>query len=206
MMIRTALCTAVVAGAGMFATLSEARADSLPKTHDGFHFQVTGGLGYYGSSSGSGGVDESFSGMTLPGSMLLGGSLMPGLVLGGGLVIDYAPSPTYEQGGMSASGVDVSQYIVGIGLYADYYLDPQKNGLHFQGFAGWGGLETSVGGNVGGSDPVGLVAHIGAGYEWWLSDEWSGGFMGRILYAPLDFNGVSYTTFEPALVGTLTWH
>jgi hypothetical protein len=184
-----------------------AQADSLPRTHDGFQFQVTGGLGFYDSSASQGGSDASMSGMTLPGSVLMGGSLFPGFVIGGGLVLDYAPSPAFEQNGMSvATGGDVTQYIVGLGVYADYYLDAQKNGLHFQGFAGWGGLETSVSGNAGGSDPTGLVAHLGVGYEWWLSDQWSGGLMARVLFAPLDLNGVSYTTFEPALVGSLTWH
>jgi hypothetical protein len=202
MRIVVSVCSSVL----MLGSVSSAFADSLPRTHDGFQFQVTGGLGFYGASSGGGGVDESFSGMTLPGSVLMGGTIIPGLVIGGGLVLDYAPSPSLEQNGSSVPVDNVSQYIVGLGLYADYYLDAQKNGLHFQAFAGWGGLETSVNGNAGGSDPTGLVAHLGVGYEWWLSDQWSGGVMARLLYAPLDFNGVSYTTFEPAVVGSLTWH
>jgi hypothetical protein len=180
-----------------------AQADSAPRTHDGFHLQLQLGLGWYSASS-DGGANESFSGVTIPSALLLGGTIGP-VAVGGGLVVDYAPAPGYEQNGVSAD-VDVKQYIVGIGLYGDYYLDPRKNGLHVQGFAGWGGLETSVSGNVGGSDPTGLVASLGVGYEVWISDQWSAGAMGRLVYAPLDFNGVGYTTIEPAVVGTLTWH
>jgi hypothetical protein len=175
------------------------------RTHDGFHFQLTGGLGFY-SSSGSAPANQDFSGMTFPGSLLLGGTLMRHLVVGGGLYLDYAPGPTYEQNGTEVPNAISSQFILGLGVYADYYLDPEKNGLHIQGFAGWGGLETSFMGNVGGSDPTGLVAAGGVGYEWWLSDQWSWGVMGRLLYAPLDLNGTSFSTIEPAVVATLTWH
>jgi hypothetical protein len=132
-----------------------AQADSAPRTRDGFHLQVTGGFGYYSSSAEQGGSEMTMSGMSMPASLLMGGSIMPNLVLGGGLVLDYVPSPSFEQGG---------------------------------------------------SDPTGLVSHLGVGYDWWISDQWSGGVMGRLVYAPLDFNGVSFTTFEPVLVGTLTWH
>jgi hypothetical protein len=189
----------------LFGAGSQARADSQARYHDGFHFQFTGGFGYYNVSAEAGGVEQSFSGMTLPASLLLGGTVGP-VAVGGGLILDYASSPTVEQNGMEVTGADISQFVVGLGLYGDYYLDPAKSGLHFQGFAGWGGLETSANGNVGGSDPTGLVTAVGAGYDWWISDQWSAGALARLIYAPLDFNGVGFTTLEPALVGTITWH
>jgi hypothetical protein len=180
-------------------------ADSKPKTHDGFHFQLTGGLGYY-SVSGGEPANQDFSGMTMPGSLLLGGTLFGHLAFGGGLYLDYAPSPTYKVNGTEVPDQVSSQFILGLGLYGDYYLEPEKNGLHIQVFTGWGGLETSFQGNVGGSDPTGLVVAAGAGYEWWLTDQWSGGVLGRLVYAPISLNGTSFTTIEPAVVGTLTWH
>ena len=60
--------------------------------------------------------------------------------------------------------------------------------------------------NVGGSDPTGMVVAVGVGYDWWLTDEWSWGVMGRLVYAPLDLNGTSFSTWEPAVVASLTWH
>lgn len=184
---------------------SAAEAGSLPRTHDGFHFQLTGGLGTY-SSSGEAPANQDFSGVTIPMSLLLGGTLFNHLAIGGGILFDYAPGPTYKFSGTEVKDQVSSQIILGLGLYADYYLNPEKNGLHFQGFAGWGGLETSFQGNVGGSDPTGLVMSLGVGYEWWLSEQWSGGLMGRILYAPISLNSTSFPTWEPALVGTLTWN
>jgi hypothetical protein len=171
---------------------------SEARTHDGFHMQLTTGLGFYKVNSSG----QDFSGLTIPGSILLGGTIGP-VAVGGGLIIDYAPSPKIDP---EVSGADIKQFVVGLGLYGDFYLDPQAGGLHFQGFLGWGGLETSSGGNVGGSDPTGLVTYLGAGYEWFISDQWSAGVMGRLLYGGFKINGNSFTTLEPAVVGTLTLH
>jgi hypothetical protein len=189
----------------VFAAVTSARAESQPKTHDGFHFQLAGGLGFY-SVSGAAPANQDFSGMTFPGSLLIGGTLFGHMAFGAGMILDYAPGPTYEWNGTEVTDTISSQMIMGFGLYGDYYLDAQKNGLHLQVFGGWGGLETSFQGNVGGSDPTGLVASAGLGYEWWLTEEWSGGLMARVVYAPLDLNGTAFKTFEPAVVGTLTWH
>jgi hypothetical protein len=178
------------------ASSSSARADSAPRTHDGFHFQIGGGLGYYNVSNDA----QPFSGMTLPTQLLLGGTLMKGLAFGGGIQFDYSPSPSTDVQGVT------SQTVLGLGLYGDYYLNPTANGLHVQAFVGWGGLETSFMGNVGGSDPTGLVTSVGVGYDLWLNDQWSYGVLGRITYAPVSLNGNSFTTIEPAVVGVLTWH
>jgi hypothetical protein len=189
------ICTLL--SAVLFVTASAtAMADSAPRTHDGFHLQLSAGAGYYNVSNDY----QPFSGLTLPGSLLLGGTLFSGMAFGGGLVWDYSPSPSTDVPGVS------SQSIIGLGLYADYHLDAQTNGLHIQGMIGWGGLETSFGGNVGGSDPTGLYAHAGVGYQWWYTDQWSYGVMGRISYGAFANSSNSFTTIEPAVVGTLTWH
>jgi hypothetical protein len=168
--------------------------------------QVTGGLGYYSLSTDAAGADESLSGTTVPMSLMLGGSMMENLVIGGGFFVDYASSPTYNVNGMEVATADVKQYVVGLGIFGDYYLDPKKGGVHIQGFAGWGGVETSSNGNVGGSDPTGLVVYAAGGYEWWISNEWSAGVMGRLAYGNFSFNDASMPTIAPAVVGTLTLH
>lgn len=184
----------------------QAQARSEPRTHDGFYMQVSGGLGYYNSSAEAGGTEVSFSGLTVPASFFMGGTLIPGLTLGGGFFIDYGPSPAYEVNGQEqTTGIDLSQFVIGIGGLVDYYLDP-AGGLHFQGFVGWGGLETSADGNVGGSDPTGLVTFIGAGYDWWIGDEWSVGVVARFIIAPISLNDVGYFTIEPSLAASITWH
>lgn len=195
-----------IAAAGVTLGLTgTARADD--KTHDGFYVQAATGLGYYSASAEQAGMEASFSGMTVPMSLMLGGSPIKGLAVGGGFMVDYAPSPGFEVNGQEFAGnVDFSQYVIGIGPFVDYYLDP-SGGLHFQAFVGWGGLETSSSeGNVGGSDPTGLVMALGAGYDLFVSDEWSIGGAGRFTFAPLSLNDVSYTTIEPALLLTATYH
>jgi outer membrane autotransporter protein len=39
--------------------------------------------------------------------------------------------------------------------------------------------------DAGGSDPTGLVVVLGAGYHFWIADEWSVGPLARFSYAPL---------------------
>lgn len=180
-------------------------AHAAPRTHDGFYLQLDVGLGYLSSSAEFGPITQTLSGVTVPSALLLGGTVGP-VVIGGGLFSDYAPSPSLSnEGGGSATPDDISMYLVGLGVFADYYVDPH-GGLHFQPFVGWGGLETTVGGNAGGSDPTGLVLAFGGGYDWWVSDEWSIGVMGRIAYAPLKLNDTSYSTIAPAVLATFTMH
>jgi hypothetical protein len=173
-----------------------AHSDSAVRTHDGLHVGVSAGVGYYDVSN----DDQEFSGGTIAAQLLIGGTAASGFALGGGFIVDHAPSPSTTTDGVS------SQTLVAMGLYGDYYLDPRDNGVHVQGFLGWGGLDTSFGGDARGSDPTGLVSHVGIGYEWWVSDQWSFGLLGRVVFAPIRLNGGAFTTLEPAVVGSLTWH
>jgi len=192
----TGLVCALVGSAGI--------AEAKPTHHDGFYMQLTGGVGYYSSSAEAAGTEVSFSGTTLPVSLMLGGTLKPGLAIGGGFFVDTASSPTYKVNGMEQAA-DISQYVVGLGLTVDYYVKPE-GGTHIQGFVGWGGLETSSGGNAGGSDPTGLVLFVAGGHDWYVTDSWSGGVMGRLAYGSFSLNDVGYGTIAPAILGTLTYH
>jgi hypothetical protein len=182
------------------------RAEAAPETHDGFYLQLNAGIGYLSSSAEVFNTTVTYSGVTLPSALLLGGTVGP-VVIGGGFFGDYAFSPSYEVegGGAMMPDADVSMTLVGIGIFADIYPDPKK-GLHFQPFVGWGGLETTVNGDAGGSDPTGLVLAVGGGYDWFVSDNWSIGVMGRFAYAPLSLDDVGYTTIAPSLLATFTYH
>ena len=193
-----------LSGLAITLTATSPAASAAPRVHDGFYMQLGLGLGYYHVGLEQP-ADSSISGVTIASQIMLGGTLFPGLVLGGGLFVDKAFSPTLKQGGTEVTPDGLSQYVLGIGPFVDYYLNP-AGGLHFTGFVGWGGLETSQNGNVGGSDPTGLSMYVGGGYDWFISDEWSAGVLGRIAYGPYSLNSVSYTTIEPSVVGTLTWH
>jgi len=171
-----------------------------PHVHDGFYLGVTGGLGYYSGSSDV----NSVSGFTLPSmSLMMGGTVIPGLAVGGGFFVDYSSSASVEQGGQSAD-IPGAQMVVALGAFADYYLDARKGGLHFQGFLGWGGFEETE--NSGGSDPTGLTIFAGAGYDIFLTDQISVGGLGRIAYGSYSLGNVTYSTIAPAVLGTLTLH
>ncbi len=169
---------------------------------------IDAGLGYYSTDVSD--AKFKYSGMTFPSSIFLGGSPIPGLAIAGGFFVDYAPSPTIKFNDVDTNA-DVKQYLFAMGPLVDFYINPNE-GLHFQGFVGYGGLETSDSkGNVGGNDPIGLVTFIGGGYDWWVADEWSIGVMGRFTYAPIKYEGaggqsVSAPTIAPALLATFTYH
>jgi hypothetical protein len=197
--VKGALFSAALCGA--VALAPEAKAD--PRTHDGFYLQLDAGLGYL-SASYDVPVSPNYHGLTTPFAFLLGGTVGP-VVIGGGFFGDHATSPGASSDAGSADAADVALTLVGIGLFADIYPDP-TDGLHIQPFLGFGGLEASVNGNAGGSDPTGLVLALGAGYDWWVGDEWSIGVMGRVAYAPRSINDVGVSVHAPAVLATFTYH
>ncbi|MGC4069285.1 MAG: autotransporter domain-containing protein [Polyangiaceae bacterium] len=170
------------------------------RTHDGFFLQLDAGLGYLSSTASANGVENTYSGMTYATAIFLGGTIGP-VAIGGGMTYDNAFSPKSDQGSLS----DVSLHLIGFGPYVDVYPNP-TSGLHFVGFAGWGGLEASYKGNVGGSDPTGLVAFLGGGYEFWVADQWSIGPLARLSYAPLSLNGVDFNTTAFTVVADFKYH
>ena len=197
------------AGLGIVAAMAvvEGRADAsgAPRVHDkGLLIQLTTGVGYYHTSSSSPGFDQTYAGTTLDLGLMMGGTLEPGLIVGGGLFLDRAGSPTVEQNGTEVEA-DITQYVVGLGGFVDYYLKPQ-GGWHVQGFLGWGGLETDGPNGAGGSDPTGLIVAIGGGKDWWISDTLAVGVLGRIVYGKLSLLGTDFPTWAPAVLATFTWH
>lgn len=183
-------------------------ASALPRTHDGFYMQLDAGLGYLSTSAEAGGTKVTYSGLTFPTSILLGGTVGP-VVIGGGFITDYAASPSAKMTAagttQSATLTDVSLYLYAMGVFADIYPDPH-GGLHFQPFLGFGGLQATYQGNASNGGPTGMVLAAGVGYDWWVADEWSIGLMGRLTYAPLSYNSVGWSTIAPALLATFTYH
>lgn len=182
-------------------------ATAAPRTHDGFYMSLSGGLGYLSSSvelPAPFSTEQSMSGMTLSSGFLLGGTI-GSVVLGGGFTYDNAFSPSVEQDGQEADLEDVELYLIGIDFFVDYYFHPNE-GFHILGALGWGGLESSYQGNVGGSDPTGTLFTLGAGYDMWFADEWSIGPLVRFTYAPLSLNDVDYSTTQIAALADLKFH
>jgi hypothetical protein len=205
-LIHRGLVKTMLAGATLLAVQTfsgEAKAD--PHTHDGFYLHFDMGFGYLSSSVDVLGTTLTYSGVTFPSSLLLGGTVGP-VAFGGGFFTDYAPSPSVSaEGGSSFTPDDADLYLAGIGMFADIYPNP-KEGLHILPFVGFAALEATSNGDASGSDPTGLVLSVGVGYDFWVSANWSAGVMGRFAYAPLSMNNFDYTTIAPALLGTITYH
>jgi len=194
-----------VACAGLVAAFSatpDAKAE--PMTHDGFYLSIEAGLGYLSASAESAFGDESISSSTFSSALLLGGTVGP-VAIGGGFTYDYGFSPSYEVNGQEVEAEDVTMSLIGIGAFADYYVDP-TGGLHFLGFLGWGGLERSYQGDSGGSDPTGMLVTLGGGYDWWMSDEWSIGPLARFTYAPLSYNDIDVPAWNFSVVADFKFH
>jgi hypothetical protein len=185
-----------VLSAAVLAGLTSVAA-AEPYTHDGFYLGLTGGLGYMHISAPG---DTSISGFEIPNfGINIGKSITSKLVLGGGAFVDYSSSAKYMD-----TDIPGSEMVIALGAFADYYLDPHRGGLHFQGFLGWGGLEETEG--TGGSDPTGLTIFVGAGWEKFITAEMSVGAVGRLTYGSWSLSGGDFTLISPTALATLTWH
>jgi hypothetical protein len=159
---------------------------SLPHRHDGFYLHLSTGFGPYNESISRKGEDPhtTVSGVATTGDFAIGGSPRPGLVLGGAIwstSVLVADARTDAGELVPPSAAQRSSYSV-IGPWMDYYFRPD-GGLHMPaslGFAVVRGLDAP--GARFDRDNVALGAGflVGLGYEWWVSDEWSVGILGRL--------------------------
>lgn len=187
----------------MLALSNQAHAEA--RTHDGFYLSFNAGLGYLSSSVDTPFGSETAKGVSLPSAIWLGGTIGP-VVIGGGFFGDYAIAPGVTRDGQDILGdTDFSMTLISFGAFADIYPDVH-GGFHVMPYVGWGGLERSVNGNSGSSDPTGLVMAVGVGYDWFVAPEWSLGVMGRFAYAPLKMEDASFPTIAPAVLFTVTYH
>jgi hypothetical protein len=172
-----------------------------PRYHHGLYVRVAGGLGYFSDSVDS---DPLMFGTTAEGTITaaaihaqfaVGGSLMPGLVLGGAVFVNHMPSPRTTNGVTHTGGAEFAvppidfdpTTLTIVGPFGDYYFDP-ASGFHVQAILGYGIL--SLGQGKGGLPQVpirdqtggGFAAGLGAGYEWWVSPSWGVGVLGNLMF------------------------
>lgn len=201
-----------VAVAVLCSVPAVASADT-PKTHDGFYLQFAPGIGYVSDSATIkvpvASSDYKLSGVGGVGGLLLGGTPVPGLVIGGGIQGGRFSKPKFEQGGRSITGSGTLQ-ISTIGPFVDYYLDPHS-GLHFQGFIGLGIVSAETAdGRSSQNNPTGFSISGAVGHDWFVSDSWSIGVMGRLQFvsAKYESGGASdnHSVLLPAVLATFTYH
>jgi hypothetical protein len=203
---------ALVSLASLFLLASTAMAQSAPREHDGLYARLGAGIPFaFGSAEPDGGGPKAdISGIGLGTELAIGGTLAPGLVVGGGAYSMILPSPKYEfDGGENELG---THHAGTLGPFVDYYVDP-KGGLHAQAalllsFLVVDEKKDEFEGESGGG--FGVMA--GVGYEFWIGEQWSVGPLFRFTYAKLNVKGndseaeSDVTLMAPALLAAFTYH
>jgi hypothetical protein len=184
--------------------------------HDGFYLRLGIGAGYMlapTTVTTSGSDDETTfttKGLAVASEFAMGGTVAPGLVIGGGVYGISAPSAKADDFKDDGEAIDdlegewdmISLSIVG--PFIDYYFNPEA-GLHLQLAVGLASSSVSEGefkmageGSIDTDDETGsgFGAMLGFGFETWAGEQWSVGGLIRVLYAD--------TTIEADLPGTST--
>lgn len=205
-------------GAGVVLALAatalpRAACASEARTHDGFFFQSSLGFGpgwVDEELSGNGGnTDVTFSGVTGMFELTFGGTPARGLVVGAALTGHSIVNPTVEMGGQEFETDDTSVGISQLSLFTNYYFQP-KAGFYVHGSLGFATASVTVDGDTYDTDVKGIVLGVGAGYDFWIADEWSLGPQLRLTYARLgdEEDGVEAKSnfLSPVLALSVTYH
>lgn len=188
--------------------------------HDGFFLRMGIGAGYLWNTMKEPNFEYKVRGTVVPLEILIGGSLIPGLVAGGGLwIAPGAQLRTEGSGADTTAASDLQMTFYQLGPFVDYYIDPTQ-GFHVLLAATLAGFQMSLKDSVNTTlspsrnfNPIradGFAVTGGVGQEFWIGNQWSVGGMLRLTYATLeDTNAVgvvSHQVWNPALVATFTYH
>ena len=92
-----------------------------------------------------------------------------------------------------------------MGAFVDYYGNPD-NGFHVLGEVGYAQLKATTANVTQNLSGLGLAA--GIGYDWWVSNAWSLGILGRFMFSPMrreEFDSTNLM-YRPSLLFTATYH
>lgn len=178
----------------------EEKDPQTPETRDGFFLAFHPGGNYLILDDRD--TDAKVQGFGFGLELLLGGALTEGLTLGLILGGSTTPSPEFEGGDLE--GVDLNLFH--IGAFIDYYTDPES-GFHLLGEVGYGQIETT-GSDIDSQTTQGLLLAAGLGYDWWVSDSWSLGLLGRFGFGAMQHSQADTKQWLllPALNFTATYH
>ena len=160
------------------------------ETHDGFFLRI--GLGIAGiglrrdgevEGGGASTVDTGQSrviGGGTAGELSIGGTPARGLVVSGTILSHTIAEPTLKRDGSDDVDLGGPLNFGILGASVDWYPSP-TGGFHAGGTLGiaWAVAETPAGSDFDDIGGAGLGASLGAGYDWWVGEEWSLGVLGR---------------------------
>ena len=200
--------------------------------HDGFYLRLGLGVGALMSSTvkPSGATDSyDITGVSEQIDISLGGTPVPGFVIGGGIFGSFTPAPSYSQSvnGETASVDGGSLMAEVVGPFIDVYPNPSQ-GFHLMAAVGPAIISAAKGdpkyvcvsngcgtvempGTAYSGTGFGLVA--GVGYEAFVGDQWSIGGIARLMYtsATMSPDDSSYVKADvsaivPGLLFGATFH
>jgi hypothetical protein len=188
------------------------------RRHDGFYLRLGVGFGGYSEAISVEDADESttISGIASVSELAIGGTVLPGLVVGGGVWTSSVLSSERNIDGMLPPDevIGGSGNFTLLGPFVDLYFRP-RSGLHLQAAAG---LATIRGWDLPEAQDnpdavsVGGGAMVGFGYDWWVGDEWSIGILARLAAVvgvqedEMGNTWVHAIGSSPALLFTATFH
>ena len=193
--------------------------DPTAHLHDGFYLRVATGFGSHYQTIGVQGHDPSVSvsGVSSVGELALGYAIRPGRILGFGfysatLVVTDRTFHTAQPMPPDALLNDVKDFNV-MGPFIDWYFNPRR-GMHLQGALGVATVRGLGVADARVSDDVVLGAGVmlGFGYDWWISDQWSIGLLGRVAATTTTSDDQSGVRWEhgagasPSLLFTATFN
>jgi hypothetical protein len=150
--------------------------------HDGFFARSEAGLAFFRAVvSGSGALRTGISGLGQSAVLSVGGTPVPGLVVGG-TVWTARIDPVFVERGKTITPDDDSVKItlLRLGPFLDWYPNASR-GFHTQVAAAFTAqVESDVKGNAVRPPAMGAAVSIGTGYEWFIARELSVGFLGRV--------------------------
>lgn len=163
--------------------------------HDGFYLRMALGLGPLNTTSSVDGIDQDIKtkGSGPAFDLYIGGSPVPGFVVGGALMWQVSLKPTVDAGSAPAStgGITTdnpkSVALSQLGVFVDGFPDP-SGGFHIGGALTLASLASSDSdGNTSDNNPTGWGLDVMTGYDFWVGTQWSLGVLGRFGYAHTTF-------------------
>jgi len=168
--------------------------------HDGLYLRLAVGIGGASDSltgegrkirgtdpSSNGTFDGTATGFATATEIAIGVTAFPGFVIGAGIYTLNIPSPIADD----AAGFQEYEFLISqlelFAAVADYYVNP-KGGLHFQAGVGFAALVMGQAKpefdryNAHAYTATGAGVMLGAGYEWWVADDWGVGVLGRLMH------------------------
>jgi hypothetical protein len=205
--------------------------DRSRRNHDGLYFRIAFGIGSGHDAMRSSiplptqrevpfqpdPLDGSGSGLAAATELAVGFTPFRGVVLGVGSFTATIPTLVAAVQDSRTGGYRfrLSQFAM-IGPLLDWYVDA-GSGFHVEASPGLASYVAGAGEpRIGGAQAqahtaAGFGFMLGAGYEWWIGDQWSVGLLGRITYGAMsgtDDRGVSWThhAVAPAVLLGGTYH